>query len=145
MKGKENDDTILVTDNETFLVRGAEMSNLLLVANEPSSNESSILNDYSNSYSTTIGDKIISYSSSVVDSGCQFLELVKTRPRFNNIIEKFVIYKGPDEEKRIIKQKEKYMSVEELDDIIQSSPKQLQEYLEINHCVIINSNFHLRR
>jgi hypothetical protein len=141
LKGKEHDDVILVTDNETFLVRRAEMSNLLLVVNEPRSKEILIMNDCSNSYSTTIGNDTIPYSSSVVDSGNTFLEIVKTRPRFNNIIEKLVTYKGPDEEKRLQKQSETYMSVEELDDIVQSSPKQLQEYLEVNHCVIIHSIF----
>jgi hypothetical protein len=138
LNGQDDDEAMLITHNETYLIRRAETSNLLLLA-EPS-NEISPAIELSPSYSSTIESEGPFCNCNVIDSGNLFLEVLEARPRFDNLLSKLSCYNSSGA-RGLISDVKSSPSIQEIANISQASQEQLESYFFNHHCVVINSMY----
>lgn len=132
IKGDDNEDVVICTENKTFQVTEGETSNTLLLIDNLKFCDN--IDDAENRGSHKVEVRGIFY---------EFLDPVIGKPNLNKLdrLLEDSIYKGPEFEFEI--NKEKLFTVEELQKVIQASNKELEEALKSMNVITLDNKVRL--
>ncbi|KAI8898550.1 sister chromatid cohesion protein Dcc1 [Globomyces pollinis-pini] len=126
LRGSDTDEAVLCTLGETYAARHAETSNLFLLLEHVDQQVSKY--SLSNAYSSSNKPQP-SQSIAIVNSGSFFVEVTKTRPKFDSLANLLPIYRGSSSFKDSSITSPTICSTEYLLDNIQASKIQLLDHL----------------
>ena len=135
IKGNDSEDAVLCTANETFSIRRAETSNLMMTINR----EMEYLNEYeaSPAFLGSNGLGSIENGNSIIHSTYTFLEVIKKKPDLFQIIHSLDVLKVETD------WKSSTMDSDSLFKDLQASEFEIRQYLESINAVQVNGKWWL--